>query len=120
MVKCLIRIKTKVNVHLHMINHCYRDVKVRVLSMGPRLVGKALGILPLFPALPGGSSTSGSSLGSGQNSRTPSRLSVPPLFPDCSWPQANCEGKNLRFCDNYLELWSFLDTHTPCMLSHPI
>lgn len=80
MVKCLIRIKTKVNVHLRMINHCYRDVKVRVLSLGPRLLGKALGVFPLFPALSDGSSTSssGSGSGSGQSSRTPSRLSVPP------------------------------------------
>ena len=51
MVKCLIRITTRVNVHLRMINHCYRDVKVRVLSLGPRLLGKALGVLPLYPAL---------------------------------------------------------------------
>lgn len=78
MVKCLIRIKTKVNVHLRMINHCYRDVKVRVLSLGPRLLGKALGVLPLFPALPEGSSTPGSGPGSGQSSRTASRLAVPP------------------------------------------
>uniref|UniRef100_A0A3B4THE2 FERM domain containing 5 n=1 Tax=Seriola dumerili TaxID=41447 RepID=A0A3B4THE2_SERDU len=78
MVKCLIQIKTKVNIHLRMVNHCYRDVKVRVLSLGPRLLGKALGVLPLFPALPGGSSTSGSGLGLGQSSRTPSRLAVPP------------------------------------------
>uniref|UniRef100_A0A8C5I6P3 FERM domain-containing protein 5-like n=1 Tax=Gouania willdenowi TaxID=441366 RepID=A0A8C5I6P3_GOUWI len=77
MVKCLIRIKTKVNVHLRMINHCYRDVKVRVLSLGPRLLGKALGTLPLLPALPEGSSTSGSSPESGYSSRTPSRLAVP-------------------------------------------
>uniref|UniRef100_A0A3B3QDC8 FERM domain containing 5 n=1 Tax=Paramormyrops kingsleyae TaxID=1676925 RepID=A0A3B3QDC8_9TELE len=53
MVKCLIRIRTKVNVHLRMVNHCYRDVKVRVLSLGPRMLGKALGVLPLFPALAG-------------------------------------------------------------------
>lgn len=53
MVKCLIRITTRVNVHLRMINHCYRDVKVRVLSLGPRLLGKALGVLPLYPALMG-------------------------------------------------------------------
>lgn len=51
MVKCLIRITTRVNVHLRMINHCYRDVKVRVLSLGPRMLGKALGVLPLYPAL---------------------------------------------------------------------
>uniref|UniRef100_A0AAY5ES47 FERM domain containing 5 n=1 Tax=Electrophorus electricus TaxID=8005 RepID=A0AAY5ES47_ELEEL len=51
MVKCLIRISTRVNVHLRMVNHCYRDVKVRVLSLGPRLLGKALGVLPLYPAL---------------------------------------------------------------------
>lgn len=61
MVKCLIRIKTKVNVHLRMINHCYRDVKVRVLTMGPRLLGKALGALPLFPSLPSSSTSSGAS-----------------------------------------------------------
>ncbi|TRY58308.1 hypothetical protein DNTS_031065 [Danionella cerebrum] len=53
MVKCLIRITTRVNVHLRMINHCYRDVKVRVLSLGPRMLGKALGVLPLYPALAG-------------------------------------------------------------------
>lgn len=52
MVKCLIKIKTKVSVHLRMINHCYRDVKVRVLSLGPRILGKAIGACPLFPALP--------------------------------------------------------------------
>lgn len=51
MVGRLSRIKTKVNVHLCMINQCNRDVKVRVLSLGPRLLGKALGGLPLFPAL---------------------------------------------------------------------
>lgn len=61
MVKCLIRIKTKVNVHLRMINHCYRDVKVRVLTMGPRLLGKVLGALPLFPSLPSSSTSSGAS-----------------------------------------------------------
>ena len=53
MVKCLIKIKTTVNVHLCMINHCYRDVKVRVLSLGPRMLGKALGVLPLYPILTG-------------------------------------------------------------------
>uniref|UniRef100_A0A8C6V2E2 Uncharacterized protein n=1 Tax=Neogobius melanostomus TaxID=47308 RepID=A0A8C6V2E2_9GOBI len=46
MVKCLIRIQTKVNVQLRIINHCYRDVKVRVLALGPRLLGKG-GVLPL-------------------------------------------------------------------------
>lgn len=60
MVKCLVRIRTKVNVHLRMINHCYRDVKVRVLSLGPRLLGKALGVLPLYPALPGQPDQAGS------------------------------------------------------------
>uniref|UniRef100_A0A669EE70 FERM domain containing 5 n=1 Tax=Oreochromis niloticus TaxID=8128 RepID=A0A669EE70_ORENI len=84
MVKCLIRIKTKVNVHLRMINHCYRDVKVRVLSLGPRLLGKALGVLPLFPALPGGSSNSGSGPGLRQESRPPSRLVVPLQSHGCS------------------------------------
>lgn len=93
MVKCLIRIKTKVNVHLRMINHCYRDVKVRVLSLGPRLLGKALGVLPLFPALPGGSSTSSSGPVSGHNSKTCSRLTVPPQLHGCI-PPANCAGKN--------------------------
>uniref|UniRef100_A0A8C6M883 FERM domain containing 5 n=1 Tax=Nothobranchius furzeri TaxID=105023 RepID=A0A8C6M883_NOTFU len=32
-----------------MINHCYRDVNVQVLSLGPKLLGKALGVLPLYP-----------------------------------------------------------------------
>ncbi|KAK3544898.1 hypothetical protein QTP86_028506 [Hemibagrus guttatus] len=62
MVKCLIRIKTKVNVHLRMINHCYRDVKVRVLTLGPRLLGNVLGALPIIPSLPESSSSSGISL----------------------------------------------------------
>ncbi|CAB1448106.1 unnamed protein product [Pleuronectes platessa] len=83
MVKCLIRIRTKVNVHLRMINHCYRDVTVRVLSMGPRLLGRALGVLPIVPALPGGSLSSGSGPGVGQSSRTPSRLTVPPQLQGC-------------------------------------
>lgn len=93
MVKCLIRIKTKVNVHLRMINHCYRDVKVRVLSLGPRLLGKALGVLPLFPALPGGSSNTGSGPGLRQESRAPSRLAVPLQLHGCS-PAGNRAGKN--------------------------
>uniref|UniRef100_A0A3Q3KKK4 FERM domain-containing protein 5-like n=1 Tax=Mastacembelus armatus TaxID=205130 RepID=A0A3Q3KKK4_9TELE len=91
MVKCLIRIKTKVNVHLRMINHCYRDVKVRVLSLGPRLLGKALGVLPLIPALPGDSSTLGSGAGSVQSSRTPSRLAAPSL-PHGDSPQVSRAG----------------------------
>ncbi|XP_028824756.1 uncharacterized protein LOC114783433 isoform X2 [Denticeps clupeoides] len=52
MVKCLIQIKTKVNVHLRMINHCYRNLRVRVVTLGPRILGKALGALPLCPRLP--------------------------------------------------------------------
>ncbi|KAJ4946916.1 hypothetical protein JOQ06_008959 [Pogonophryne albipinna] len=91
MVKCLIRIKTKVNVHLRMVNHCYRDMNVRVLSLGPRLLGKVLGVLPLLPALPGDSSSSGSAPGSGQSSRTPSRLAVPPQLHGCH-RQANGAG----------------------------
>uniref|UniRef100_A0AAZ3P919 FERM domain containing 5 n=1 Tax=Oncorhynchus tshawytscha TaxID=74940 RepID=A0AAZ3P919_ONCTS len=51
MVKCLIRIETKVNVHLCMINHCYRDMKVRVLQLGPRLMGKVLGGHTHLPCL---------------------------------------------------------------------
>lgn len=108
MVKCLIQIKTKVNVHLRMINHCYREVKVRVLSMGPRLLGKALGVLPLFPALPGGSSTSGFGSGSGHNSKSPSRLAVPPAFHGYSQPQSNIAGKNPAgcvFCGLYFFWW---------------
>lgn len=71
MVKCLIRIETKVNVHLRMVNHCYRDVKVRVLSLGPRLLGKALGALPLFPSLTEGPAPE-------QTSEAALRLAVPP------------------------------------------
>uniref|UniRef100_A0A3Q2YBH1 FERM domain containing 5 n=1 Tax=Hippocampus comes TaxID=109280 RepID=A0A3Q2YBH1_HIPCM len=71
MVKCLIRIETKVNVHLRMVNHCYRDVKVRVLSLGPRLLGKALGALPLFPSLTEGPAPE-------QRSEAALRLAVPP------------------------------------------
>lgn len=50
MVKCLVRIKTRVSVHLWLINHCCRGVRVRVLALGPRLLSRALGILPLLPA----------------------------------------------------------------------
>lgn len=52
MVKCLIKIKTKVSVHLWLINHCCREVRVRVLVLGPRLLARALGALPLVPVLP--------------------------------------------------------------------
>lgn len=104
MVKCLIRIKTKVNVHLRMINHCYRDVKVRVLSLGPRLLGKALGVLPLFPALPGGSSNSGSGPGLRQESRAPSRLAVPLQLHGCSLT-GNHAGKNQA---GFVGLWYFV------------
>lgn len=52
MVKCLVKIKTKVSVHLRLINHCCREVRVRVLALGPRLLARALGALPLLPALP--------------------------------------------------------------------
>lgn len=94
MVKCLIRITTRVNVHLRMINHCYRDVKVRVLSLGPRLLGKALGVLPLYPALTGPQGSdkitplSGASLPSVQPSYPPGKLTTEParsvLYMD--WP----------------------------------
>ncbi|KAF4792565.1 FERM domain-containing protein 5-like protein [Turdus rufiventris] len=53
MVKCLVKIKTRVSVHLWLINHCCRGVRVRVLALGPRLLSRALGILPLLPASPG-------------------------------------------------------------------
>ncbi|MCJ8743220.1 hypothetical protein PDJAM_G00091310 [Pangasius djambal] len=77
MVKCLIRIRTKVNVHLRMINHCYRDVKVRVLTLGPRLLGNVLGALPIIPSLPESSSSSGISLSPfGQSHRTTDSLRV--------------------------------------------
>ncbi|KAJ7417610.1 FERM domain-containing protein 5-like protein [Pitangus sulphuratus] len=52
MVKCLVKIKTRVSVHLWLINHCCREVRVRVLALGPRLLSRALGILPLLPAVP--------------------------------------------------------------------
>ncbi|KAF0043398.1 hypothetical protein F2P81_004735 [Scophthalmus maximus] len=96
MVKCLIRIKTKVNVHLRMINHCYRDVTVRVLSLGPRLLGRALGVFPLLPALPGGSSNSGSGPGVGQSSRTHSRLAGPAQFQGHSTADSSAGLESLR------------------------
>lgn len=83
MVKCLIRITTRVNVHLRMINHCYRDVKVRVLSLGPRMLGKALGVLPLYPALTGlqesasSSPLSGTPLPCAQPSNPPGKAATP-------------------------------------------
>ncbi|NXQ93838.1 FRMD5 protein, partial [Sagittarius serpentarius] len=43
----------EVSVHLRLINHCCREVRVRVLALGPRLLARALGALPLLPALPG-------------------------------------------------------------------
>lgn len=84
MVKCLIRITTRVNVHLRMINHCYRDVKVRVLSLGPRMLGKALGVLPLYPALTGQQESasvtplSGTPLPYVQPSKPPGKLIIEP------------------------------------------
>lgn len=84
MVKCLIRITTRVNVHLRMINHCYRDVKVRVLSLGPRMLGKALGVLPLYPALTGQQESAratplpGTPLPCVQPSNPPGKLSTHP------------------------------------------
>lgn len=84
MVKCLIRITTRVNVHLRMINHCYRDVKVRVLSLGPRMLGKALGVLPLYPALTGQPESasptplSGTPLPCVQPSNPPGKLTTEP------------------------------------------
>lgn len=84
MVKCLIRITTRVNVHLRMINHCYRDVKVRVLSLGPRMLGKALGVLPLYPALTGqeesisGTPLPGTPLPGMHRSNTPGKLVIDP------------------------------------------
>lgn len=92
MVKCLIRIQTKVNVHLRMINHCYRDVKVRVLSLGPRLLGKALGAFPLFPALPEGSSASGSRPGSEQSSGTLPQQQLYGFSPAARQPGKKQEG----------------------------
>lgn len=88
MVKCLIRIRTKVNVHLRMINHCYRDVQVRVLSLGPRLMGKSLGALPVVPALTEGSSN--------LDSRTCPRLSVPARRPVSSRRSGSNGGKKER------------------------
>uniref|UniRef100_A0A3Q2Q6S3 FERM domain containing 5 n=1 Tax=Fundulus heteroclitus TaxID=8078 RepID=A0A3Q2Q6S3_FUNHE len=83
MVKCLIRITTRVNVHLRMINHCYRDVKVRVLSLGPRMLGKALGVLPLYPALMG--------------QQEPSRVSPHPGTPlPCPQPSGSPGLESLR------------------------
>uniref|UniRef100_A0AAY5KKN0 FERM domain containing 5 n=1 Tax=Esox lucius TaxID=8010 RepID=A0AAY5KKN0_ESOLU len=84
MVKCLIRIETKVNVHLCMINHCYRDVKVRVLQLGPRILGKVLGAMPIFPALPGPPSVPGS--------RASSRLGLPPPGYGSSRPGSSSAG----------------------------
>ncbi|OPJ70271.1 FERM domain-containing protein 5 isoform B [Patagioenas fasciata monilis] len=42
----------EVSVHLRLINHCCREVRVRVLVLGPRLLVRALGALPLVPVLP--------------------------------------------------------------------
>lgn len=88
MVKCLIRITTRVNVHLRMINHCYRDVKVRVLSLGPRMLGKALGVLPLYPALTGPQESASSSPLSG----TPLPCVQPSNPPGKTTPQSDAEG----------------------------
>ncbi|KAJ7416777.1 FERM domain-containing protein 5 isoform X1 [Willisornis vidua] len=62
MVKCLVKIKTRVSVHLWLINHCCREVRVRVLALGPRLLSRALGILPLLPAVPGATSVPGAAV----------------------------------------------------------
>ncbi|TNN52332.1 FERM domain-containing protein 5 [Liparis tanakae] len=109
MVKCLIRIKTTVNVQLRMVNHCFRDVNVRVLSLGPRLLGKALGFLPLCPALlPGGSASSASG--------TPSGLAPPPRLHGRSPPAANVAGlESLRDSAHSTPVRSV--SHGDCYLS---
>lgn len=56
------KITTRVSVQLRFINHCCRAVRVRVLALGPRLLARALGALPLgalplLPAPPGPSAS---------------------------------------------------------------
>lgn len=55
--KCLVKITTRVSVQLRFINHCCRAVRVRVLALGPRLLARAVGALPLLPAPPGPSAS---------------------------------------------------------------
>lgn len=55
--KCLVKITTRVSVQLRFINHCCRAVRVRVLALGPRLLARAVGALPLLPASPGPSAS---------------------------------------------------------------
>lgn len=105
MVKCLIRITTRVNVHLRMINHCYRDVKVRVLSLGPRMLGKALGVLPLYPSL----------MGQQEPSRLSPRLGTPLPCSHASGP-AGKVGSNEAFfvlfsCQFFLHIYCDKETH---------
>lgn len=100
MVKCLIRITTRVNVHLRMINHCYRDVKVRVLSLGPRLLGKALGVLPLYPALTQEGASGGVQAAPLPSARPPSRGATRPSVPamTVSSGEGNIHSVCVRVC----------------------
>lgn len=59
MVKCLVKIETKVSVHLRLVNHCCREVRVRLLALGPRLLARARGAPPLLPVLPGSGAPQG-------------------------------------------------------------
>ena len=59
MVKCLVVIRTKVSVHLRVVNHCSGDVHIRVLRVGPRILRVGLGSLATIgsgPATPRGTS----------------------------------------------------------------
>lgn len=56
MVKCLVRIRTKVPVTLRMANHCTGDLRIRVLNLGPLVRGPAL---PPNPALAAPASSQG-------------------------------------------------------------
>uniref|UniRef100_A0A8C4NH95 Uncharacterized protein n=1 Tax=Eptatretus burgeri TaxID=7764 RepID=A0A8C4NH95_EPTBU len=52
MVKCLVVIRTKVSVHLRVINHCSGDVHIRVLRVGPRILRVGLGSLATIGSSP--------------------------------------------------------------------
>uniref|UniRef100_A0A8C5S1D7 Uncharacterized protein n=1 Tax=Laticauda laticaudata TaxID=8630 RepID=A0A8C5S1D7_LATLA len=44
MVKCLVKIQTRRSIHLRMVNHCSKDVCIRLLRHGSRITAKSAGI----------------------------------------------------------------------------
>uniref|UniRef100_A0A8C5S5S4 FERM domain containing 3 n=1 Tax=Laticauda laticaudata TaxID=8630 RepID=A0A8C5S5S4_LATLA len=52
MVKCLVKIQTRRSIHLRMVNHCSKDVCIRLLRHGSRITAKSAPLLYYDISLP--------------------------------------------------------------------